>query len=130
MGRGRGFDQQQLLALALATVVGVVLGIIACSVPGSDKPLLPLVVLLMYIFTPLPIFLCGRQSDDGERNAFGPFAHFIVGIVGVSGPCLAIVLAHTGEIGAVACFLILLSGAVLIGAAVWASEVRAKQDSW
>eukprot|EP00755_Sulcionema_specki_P011604 Sspe_Gene.49406::Locus_26607_Transcript_2_2_Confidence_0.750_Length_525::g.49406::m.49406 len=129
MEGGNGLDQKGLLLTAFLVVLAALMNIFACTVVGDT--LWPLLILVVYIFSPLPLFLCvgNSQSDifgSSGSGGFGPLAHFLVGLFAASGPCLTIVLAHTGTIGGAAAAFSLMGGA-LFAAAVYLVR-RGKQE--
>eukprot|EP01063_Lacrimia_lanifica_P031854 TRINITY_DN5337_c0_g7_i1.p1 TRINITY_DN5337_c0_g7~~TRINITY_DN5337_c0_g7_i1.p1 ORF type:complete len:129 (+),score=33.04 TRINITY_DN5337_c0_g7_i1:78-464(+) len=123
-------SQQELLIMAFLVAVAIVLHMLACLVVGDN--MYPLIVMFMYLFWPLPFFLCGKKQEsflDSDNGGFHTFGAFIIGMFGASGPCLTGVLLHTGSITVGAGVLSLIGG-VVVGAAVrYYSKLQAEDDA-
>ncbi|KAG5503340.1 hypothetical protein GH5_04410 [Leishmania sp. Ghana 2012 LV757] len=125
---------RQLIVSAFCLVMGFLFLILGCTVV-KKRNAWPLMSLVLYCFTPVPFFLCGRgagsddfDNDDDERlDVFNTIGLFIGGLLLISGPGLALVLYHTTVICGSALCLTLLSGACFAAAAV-ALSVTARSD--
>ncbi|KAG5477064.1 hypothetical protein LSCM1_05404 [Leishmania martiniquensis] len=116
---------RQLIVSAFCLVMGFLFLILGCTVV-TRRNAWPLMSLVLYCFTPVPFFLCGRgagrgdfdDDDDEPLDVFSTVGLFIGGMLLISGPGLALVLYHTSVISGSALFLTLLSGACFAAAAV------------
>lgn len=118
---------KELIAGAFLFVLSIMCTVFGCTLV-KDKNAYVLLPLMFYIFTPLPLFLCGTfkgsnttfdpySGGSNRTSMFANFGHFITGLFGASGPSMALVLAHTGTIGMPAMWLSLGSAALLAMAA-------------
>eukprot|EP01059_Diplonema_ambulator_P033532 TRINITY_DN7070_c0_g1_i2.p1 TRINITY_DN7070_c0_g1~~TRINITY_DN7070_c0_g1_i2.p1 ORF type:complete len:121 (+),score=10.94 TRINITY_DN7070_c0_g1_i2:36-365(+) len=101
-------DQKSLLLAALFIVFGCVLHILACTV--IDDTFYPLLIMAMYLIAPLPFFLCAPSDSsflEADNSGFETIGNFIIGMFGVSGPCLTLVLLHNGMCVVIVCLDIL-----------------------
>eukprot|EP00028_Trichosphaerium_sp_Am-I-7-wt_P011721 CAMPEP_0168539448 /NCGR_PEP_ID=MMETSP0405-20121227/21835_1 /TAXON_ID=498012 /ORGANISM="Trichosphaerium sp, Strain Am-I-7 wt" /LENGTH=107 /DNA_ID=CAMNT_0008569015 /DNA_START=54 /DNA_END=377 /DNA_ORIENTATION=+ len=78
----------------------------------------PILVVVAYLFAPLPNLLCaacGRGYEDNKARAFKDAGFFLTGIFVVSGLALPSVLAHLTIIKTTALFLGLAGGLIVYG---------------
>eukprot|EP01061_Rhynchopus_euleeides_P046333 TRINITY_DN8740_c0_g1_i1.p2 TRINITY_DN8740_c0_g1~~TRINITY_DN8740_c0_g1_i1.p2 ORF type:complete len:131 (+),score=26.47 TRINITY_DN8740_c0_g1_i1:127-519(+) len=125
---GGTLGPQQLLVSAFLVAVGATFHILACEVVGDNA--YPLIVMFMYLFAPLPFFLCASSQQDmftTEGGGLGVIGNFLFGMFGASGPCLTMVLMHSGVItdgaGAMS-----LAGGVCIALATLYAHRNMKDD--
>ena len=109
---------RELFILAFLVIIAVLLSVFACTlVPGANA--YPLMIMALYLFSPLPLFLCGQQREelftDGGGANLANIAHFLFGVFFASGPALAFVLFHLGTMGLGALLLSLSSFVFLCG---------------
>eukprot|EP01064_Diplonema_japonicum_P018909 TRINITY_DN275_c4_g1_i1.p1 TRINITY_DN275_c4_g1~~TRINITY_DN275_c4_g1_i1.p1 ORF type:complete len:130 (+),score=9.54 TRINITY_DN275_c4_g1_i1:43-432(+) len=119
-------DQKSLLIAALFIVVGCVLHILACTV--IDDTFYPLLIMAMYLIAPLPLFLCAPSDSSflEDNSGFETLGNFIIGMFGVSGPCLTFVLLHNSLINDGAAVVSFLGGFFVVGAVY---IIKRKQSS-
>lgn len=93
---------RELIVAALLLVVAVMLTVFACTII-SDHNAYPLLPLMFYAFTPVPLFLCIKSQSASSgfgssgSSAFDNVGHFLVGLFAASGPAMSVVLYHTDK---------------------------------
>lgn len=123
-----GVTLRELLAASFLVVASFTLTILSTTIVKNSNawPLLP---LMFYIFTPIPLFLCTTRRDTGGDFGFGggessgstwleAIGHFLAGGFAAAGPSMALVQYHTGATTLVTMFMSLGSGLLLGGAVV------------
>eukprot|EP00754_Rhynchopus_humris_P017670 Rhum_TRINITY_DN14577_c1_g1::Rhum_TRINITY_DN14577_c1_g1_i1::g.98209::m.98209 len=118
-------NSQSLLVCAFLVALGGVMHILACQVVGHNP--LPLIPMFMYLFTPLPFFLCARKQDiftSDNSDGLGVIGNFLFGMFASSGPFLTGVLMHTDQITGGAGAMSLLGGACIAAAVAFVQYQR------
>lgn len=122
---------QVLLLAAFVLVCSLLLTIFACTLI-DDHNAYPLIPLIFYIFVPVPYLLCVRKKDsiyaDRRASTLENLGTFLVGLFSASGPCMSLVLYHTGKVTLTAMFMSLGSAVLLVGAAVLLGKSMKKEE--
>eukprot|EP00760_Papus_ankaliazontas_P025201 PhM_4_TR2499/c0_g1_i1/m.89735 len=99
---------REIAVLAFLVVLSILMSILACTVV-SDANAFPIMVLALYIFSPLPLFLCGQQRSESVFDEGGVdlvnVSHFLFGAFAAAGPACLVVLSHLGKISVGAALL-------------------------
>lgn len=102
-----------LVALAFAGSIGMTFIILACGLPDY-KVWWPLIVVVFYMFAPLPTLLARRYTErTGTTNSSMDLAIFITMAFVVSSFALPVVLARAEAIKWGACYLTLAGNVVV-----------------
>jgi hypothetical protein len=125
---------QQLLGAAFLIVLAIMLTVFACTIIPDPKNPLIVLGLVFYMFAPVPFALCGLQQQQGftmlgnQESPLLPISHFLTGMFFTAGPCLAVVLYHTGSVSATAMGMSFGSGALLLCAVYVLMKGSAPRD--